>query len=86
MKITMLTLQAGPSGVRKPGITYSVPDAEAQELIKGGYAVKAETAAAPRAATKSQGRKATKLEAVDPSTGETPEEEDAAEPEEGATT
>lgn len=39
MKIKMLTLQAGPSGVRKSGQTYDVPNQEASELIAGGYAV-----------------------------------------------
>lgn len=38
MKIKMLTLQAGPAGVRKPGVTYNVSDEEAKALIAGGYA------------------------------------------------
>ena len=39
MKIKMLTLQAGPQGVREVGHVYVVPDKEAKELIEGGYAV-----------------------------------------------
>ena len=39
MKIKMLTLQAGPDGVRKAGQSYDVPNKEANELIAGGYAV-----------------------------------------------
>ena len=34
----MLTLQAGPKGVREPGKEYDVPDKEAKDLIAGGYA------------------------------------------------
>lgn len=70
MKIIMITLQAGPDGVRKPGAVYDVPTAEAEELIAGGYAKKAaESAKAapvgdgqPRTATRSRGRTATKPE------------------------
>lgn len=39
MKIKMLTLQAGPQGVREVGHVYAVPDKEARQLIEGGYAV-----------------------------------------------
>lgn len=39
MLIKMLTLQAGPAGVREPGSVHEIPVAEAQELIHGGYAV-----------------------------------------------
>lgn len=42
MKIKMLTLQAGPSGVRQAGKIYKVPEQvskkEANELIKGNFA------------------------------------------------
>jgi hypothetical protein len=41
MKIKMLTLDAGPDGVREPGKIYEVPNAEAKQLIAGGYAVDA---------------------------------------------
>lgn len=39
MRIQMLTLYAGPEGVREIGKTYDVPAAEAKELIAGGYAL-----------------------------------------------
>jgi hypothetical protein len=39
MNITMLTLQAGPNGVREAGRNYDVPDKEAKALIDGGYAI-----------------------------------------------
>jgi hypothetical protein len=39
MRIKMLTLQAGPQGVREVGHIYSVSDKEAKQLIDGGYAV-----------------------------------------------
>jgi len=38
----MLTLQAGPDGVRNPGSVHDMPPTEAEELIAGGYAVKVE--------------------------------------------
>ena len=54
MKVKMLTLQAGPKGVREPGKEYDVPDKEAKELIAGGYAqpVGVEKAASRRGAEK----------------------------------
>ena len=52
MQIRMLTLQAGPNGVRQAGQLYEVPDAEAQDLIAGGYAV--EVKAKPQAALESK--------------------------------
>ncbi len=42
MRIKMLTLQAGPAGVRQIGAVCDVPTAEAEDLIAGGYAVKVE--------------------------------------------
>lgn len=39
MKVKMLTLQAGPNGVREAGRIYDVPEAEARQLIEGRYAV-----------------------------------------------
>ena len=67
----MLTLQAGPAGVRQAGSVHDVSIAEAEELIAGGYAEKVGSAKAvpaaaegkPRTATRSRGRTATKLEA-----------------------
>jgi hypothetical protein len=35
----MKTLQAGPDVVREVGHVYDVPQAEAKQLIDGGYAV-----------------------------------------------
>jgi uncharacterized protein YbjT (DUF2867 family) len=75
MRIKMLTLQAGPAGVRSPGSVYDVPPVEAEALIAGGYAVKVEkekTEAAPavtgkpRTATRAAGRTATKAAAGEP--------------------
>lgn len=43
MKIRMRTLASGPAGHRMAGKEYTVPDAEAAELIAGGYAVEAST-------------------------------------------
>lgn len=39
MRIKMITIQAGPEGTREPGQVIDVPDAEARQLIEGGYAV-----------------------------------------------
>lgn len=39
MKIKMKTLQAGPDVVREVGQIYDIPQAEAKQLIDGGYAV-----------------------------------------------
>jgi hypothetical protein len=44
---------AGPLGVRDAGQVYDVPDAEAQQLIEGGYASVA--AEAPKAEPESAG-------------------------------
>lgn len=38
MKVKMITLDAGPNGVKEPGKTYNVDAKEAKELIDGGYA------------------------------------------------
>jgi hypothetical protein len=74
MKVTMLTLQAGPDGVRKPGESYDVPSAEAEALIAGGYAKKTEPVTEPvtklepvvegkpRTATRGRGRTGTQPE------------------------
>ena len=37
-RVRMLTLAAGPDGVRLPGETWLVEEAEAFRLIAGGYA------------------------------------------------
>lgn len=77
MKIKMITLDAGPDGVRRPGEVHDVPTLEAEALIAGGYAVKvdADTPVSqpkPRTATRPRGRTATKPE--DPGeAGEEPE-------------
>jgi hypothetical protein len=42
MKIKMLTLQAGPTGVREVGSVHDVDDKEAKALIAGGYAIPVE--------------------------------------------
>lgn len=51
MRIRMLTLLAGPEGIRSPGSVVEVPPAEAAALIEGGFAVSAEppSRAAPAA-------------------------------------
>ena len=38
-KIIMKTLAAGPSGSLIPGQVVSLPDEEAEALLRGGYAV-----------------------------------------------
>ncbi len=68
MKIKILTLMAGPDGIRKPGQVFDLPQDEADALIAGGYAEKMDAtakaaASAPRAATRGRGRTATKPEA-----------------------
>ena len=52
MKVKMLTLQAGPQGVREVGQIYTVPDKEAKELIEGGYAVEVKRAEEPERAVR----------------------------------
>jgi hypothetical protein len=47
-RILMTALAAGPDGVLRPGTAVDVPDAQAAELIAGGYA---EDLAQPEAAT-----------------------------------
>jgi hypothetical protein len=90
MKIKMLTLLAGPGGVRQPNTVHDVPPAEAEALIVGGYAEKVEPAKAapvaaegkPRAATRSRGRTGTKPEAEEveeTASAEDGEEEDPTE-------
>ncbi len=44
MRIQMLTLYAGPAGVRDIGKVYDVPTAEAKDLIAGGFALAASKA------------------------------------------
>lgn len=56
MIVKMLSLQAGPSGVRQPGHVYDVPDKEAKALIEGGYAVEAPKQAKPERAVTGRGR------------------------------
>ncbi len=54
MRVRMVTLAAGPGGVRRPGDVIDVSSHEARDLLEGGYAVpvgrgEAETADAPAA-------------------------------------
>jgi len=71
MKIKMLTLAAGPGGVRQPGQIYEVAEKEAKSLIEGGYAVDAAhlpepvRRAAPARAVARRGKTATETEAGD---------------------
>ena len=63
MKVKMLTLDAGPDGVRQAGKIYEVPEKEAKELVKGGYAIDAThlapaRRAAPERATGRRGKAA----------------------------
>lgn len=55
MLIKMVTLMAGPLGVREAGKIYEVPDVEAGALIEGKYAVmakvKGQVVAAPEPET-----------------------------------
>lgn len=39
MRIQMLTLWAGPAGVREIGAIYEVPAREARDLVDGGWAL-----------------------------------------------
>ncbi len=38
MKVTMVTLAAGPQGIAKPGTVLDVNEAKAKELIEGNFA------------------------------------------------
>lgn len=63
MKVKMLTLDAGPDGIREPGKIYEMPEKEGRELIKRGYAVdaahlKPARRAAPERATGRRGQAA----------------------------
>jgi hypothetical protein len=42
MKVKMITLDAGPEGVKQPGQIYNVDDKEGKDLLDGGYAEKVE--------------------------------------------
>lgn len=65
MKVKMLTLDAGPQGVRQPGKVYDVSATEGKALIAGGYAVDAtnlkdpKRRAAPEQAVSRRGKTAT---------------------------
>lgn len=60
MKITMRVTAAGPAGVKMAGRTYDVPDAEAKDLMSGGYAglavAAAKVALAPAVAKPAAGK------------------------------
>lgn len=45
MKVKMLTLAAGPDGVKHPGEIYDVDAKESKALIEGRYAEAVDTAA-----------------------------------------
>jgi len=47
MRIKMVSLMAGPDGVRRPGDTLDLPAGEAAALVRGGFAVQARTVAKP---------------------------------------
>lgn len=38
MKIKMITLEAGPEGIKQPGGIYDVDPKEGKTLVDGGYA------------------------------------------------
>lgn len=38
MKVRMRTTSAGPTGTLRAGQIYNLPDAEAKQLLEGGYA------------------------------------------------
>jgi len=42
MRLIMKTLSQDAKGMREPGKEYDVPDEEAKDLIKGGFAIMAE--------------------------------------------
>ena len=81
MKVKMLTLDAGPQGVRQPGKVYEVPTAEGKTLIAGGYAVDATNLKesmrrnAPEQAIARRGKPAT--ETKDPDGGDDEEQDEA---------
>jgi hypothetical protein len=50
MKIKLMTLMAGPSGVFLPGTIVDLPDLEARQLILGRYAVPVDPEPTPEAA------------------------------------
>lgn len=92
MKIQMLTLQAGPDGVRQPGSVHDVPAAEAKELIDGGFAIPAakmkrdetiETAAITKPSQRGKGKGKGKGKAAQTEAPEESDEEsaDAGQPE-----
>lgn len=45
MRIRMLTLMAGPEGIRSPGSVVELSPADAHALIDGGFAVAIDSAA-----------------------------------------
>lgn len=51
MKLRMRTLSAGPKGVRRPGQIVDVPEAEGEQLLKGGYAERLDAPAPKKAST-----------------------------------
>lgn len=68
MNVKMLTLDAGPDGVRQPGKIYDVPANEAKALIAGGYAIDAtnlkdpKRRGAPQQAVARRGKTATETD------------------------
>lgn len=80
MKVQMLTLDAGPDGVRQPGKIYDVPATEAKTLITGGYAVDAtnlkdpKRRSAPQQAVARRGKTATETNPDGDDDGEQDEE------------
>lgn len=47
MRVQMVTLAAGPSGLREIGKVYDVDDDEARILVEGGYALEVTDPARP---------------------------------------
>ena len=78
MRVKMLTLSAGPQGVREIGKVVDVSDAEGQNLVKGRFAVAVdaegkEIAPAPPApikpAEKAENKPAAEKATADPTKG-----------------
>lgn len=57
-EIRMITMGAGPEGVRLPGTVHAVAGEEARELVKGGYAEYATVEPAETQDARPRGKKA----------------------------
>lgn len=88
MRVKMLTLSAGPEGIRTVGGIYTVDDAEGQQLVDGGFAELVEAskpkASKPAASGKGAGKKDENPKPpADTNPDSTPDPDDAGEGEEG---